>query len=383
MHAPGPGWLYQHAACGLLLTREDGTVLQANQAFAAWVGGAPSTLEGRRFQEFLSVGGRIFHQTHWLPLMRMQGSVREVKLELLGPEGRRLSVLVNGVREERDGQCLHHLALFESVDRDRYEKQLLEARALAETALQEKTQAEAALLLAQAQLEQAYAEATKRASFAEQMVAIVSHDLKTPLSAISMASELLAKAANPARQARLASHIRQAAQRANRLVRDLLDFTSAKVGQGIHVAPQPQPLSPVVAQCVEELAVAFPQARLVYLTRDCASACFDSDRIQQVLTNLVANAVAYGTPGEPITLCTAHRAEGLEVSVHNAGAAIPPGIREGLFDPMVRGTQAGDIHSVGLGLYIVRKIIHAHGGQVSVSSEDGQGTTFRFTLGRL
>ena len=374
--------LFQQAACGLVLTREDGTILRVNDTFCTWVGYSSAELVGRRFQDFLSVGGKIFHQTHWLPLMRMQGSVREVKLDLLDRERRRCAVLVNGVRREHCGDSFHHLAIFETTDRDLYERELLKARKVAEEALQEKTAVEVALREAQAQLNVAYAQAQDRAHFAEQMVAIASHDLKTPLTAILMASQLLRRDVASPRQERLVGHIEESAGRADRLIRDLLDFTLIRVGHGLSVSVSEGDFHHVVGSCVDELRVAFPQANIQHNVLGPGKGTFDSDRLRQVVSNLVSNSVAYGDMTRPITLYSEGHAETFGLAVHNSGDPIPASILDTLFEPMARGTERGDARSVGLGLFIVREIAHAHGGDISVASSEGAGTTFTVRLAK-
>ncbi|WP_263262357.1 PAS domain-containing sensor histidine kinase [Pseudomonas sp. RIT-PI-S] len=368
--------LFESAACGLLVTSEDGLILRANATFCAWLGYQQHELAGRRFQDLLTMGGRIFHQTHWLPLMRMQGSVREVKLELLGQHRQTVAVLINGVRCEQGGAFFHQLAVFGTADRDRYEREILASRKLAEAALREKTAAEAALLDAQRKLSLDYEAAKDRASFAEQMVAIVSHDLKTPLTAIGLASEVLGRGNRDAKESRILGHIRHSAQRAERMIRDLLDFTLVRVGRGIRIVPEPTDLHTVIGRCVEEIQVAFPAAVLRHHAHGSGLAPLDSDRAQQVAANLIANSIAYGEPGQAITVTSRIEGTRASLSVHNTGRPIPENIRDRLFEPMVRGITGGDRRSVGLGLFIVREVVEAHGGRVTVDSSEAEGTTF-------
>lgn len=376
----GADMLFEGAACGLLVTAEDGLILRANATFCTWLGYAQHELAGRRFQDLLTMGGRIFHQTHWLPLMRMQGSVREVKLEVFDHQRRTVGVLINAVRREHGGEFFHQLAVFGTTDRDRYEREILNARKLAEAALQEKTAAEAALLEAQHALSQAYQAAKERATFAEHMVAIASHDLKTPLTAIGLASEMLSRGERSEKETRVLGHIKASAERAERMVRDLLDFTQVKVGQGIRIVAVAADLHAVVARCVEELRVAYPQAMLHHRMLGGGLTLLDSDRTQQVAGNLIANSIAYGAPGAPITITSMVGASHASLSVHNTGPAIPEAIRAALFEPMVRGVTGGDRRSVGLGLFIVREIVQAHGGSVSVASSTEEGTVFTATF---
>lgn len=372
-----PTDLFDSAACALAVTAEDGTILQVNARFSEWLGFSTTELCGKRFQDLLTMGGQIFHQTHLAPMLRMRGSVTEVKLDMLHRDGHKVTVLLNGIKREQTDAVVHDLALFGTTDRDKYERELLNARKLAEALLQEKTDTELALQHAQAELHEAYAISQSRARFAEQMVAIVSHDLKNPLTAIRMASDILARGERTTKERQLLGHIGQSSERAQRMIADLLDFTQARVGQGITIKAAPLDLHEVIHRAVDELRVAFPKASLVHLADGNGDASLDADRVQQIIGNLVANSVAYGDPQRPITITSRLGDNRCEVSVHNYGRVIPKALLAELFEPMTRGTDQGsDVRSVGLGLYIVRELARVHGGDVAVSSCVTGGTTF-------
>ena len=372
-----PADLFDGAACALAVTAEDGTLLRTNLRFSEWLGFSHTELSGRRFQDLLTMGGRIFHQTHLAPMLRMRGSVSEVKLDMLHCDGHKVTVLLNAHAREEAGTVVHDLALFGTTDRDKYERELLNARKLAEALLQERTITEIALQQAQAELSEAYAIAQRRALFAEQMVAIVSHDLKNPLTAIRMATDMLARSERTPKERQLLGHIAQSSERAHRMIADLLDFTQARVGLGISLKTTTLDVHAVIQHAVDELRVAFPQATLVHHAEGTGEARLDADRVQQIIGNLVANSVAYGDLGRPITITSRLGDTGCQVAVHNHGGVIPQTLLARLFEPMTRGTDQGsDVRSVGLGLYIVSELAKAHGGNVAVSSCEHQGTTF-------
>ncbi|NYH11669.1 PAS domain-containing sensor histidine kinase [Pseudomonas moraviensis] len=374
---PDTQTLFDEAPCGLVVTKEDGTILRSNKTFSHSIGLDAQAIIGRRFQDLLTMGGRIFHQTHWSPLMQMQGSVAEVKLDLVHHDKHIVTMLLNGVRREHASGAFYELALFGTKDRDKYERELLNARNVAEDLLREKTAAETALRQTQAELNIAYEKAQLRASFAEQMVAIVSHDLKNPLTAIRMASDILARGERTARETKMLGHISQSADRAERMIADLLDLALARVGQGITINPSTVDLHAFVGASVDELRMAFPEARLLHRCEGTGSARLDADRVQQIIGNLVANSVVYGDVQQPITITSRVEQDHTLVSVQNQGAVIPEPLMGVLFEPMIRGTETGsDARSVGLGLFIVREIVRAHDGVVSVNSTPESGTIF-------
>lgn len=361
----------EDAPCGLVHADEDGAIRWANRTFRRWTGFTAADLAGKRFQDLLTMGGRIFHQTHWHPLLLMQGSVSEVKVELVQRDGEVLPVMVNAVMRDRGGTArLQELAVYVARDRDKYERELVLSRRRLEESL--------------AETRRLQAEAKDRAHFAEQMVGIVSHDLRNPLSVIHMSTTLLERAGVNAQQQAVLGRMARATERANRLISELLDFTQARLGSGIAVQPRPVPLHALVHETVDELRPAFPDRLLRHAREGEEMECpADADRLAQVVGNLVGNAMAYGSPDRPVTVTSRTAGEECEIAVHNFGRAIPADHVSAIFLPMERGDRADKSgRSVGLGLYIVSEIAKAHGGRVAVRSDEATGTEFTISIPR-
>jgi len=354
---PAVDALYEEAPCGLLVTDGAGLVLRANATFCRWAGIEQSELVGkRRFQDLLTVGGRIFHHTHWAPLLRMQGSVSEIKLDLQVTGAKPVPLVLNALRSVRDGHTLHELAVFVAEDRHAYERELLLARQQAEGLLSQEKD---------------------RSVFAEQMVGIVSHDLRNPLSTMSMAAELLGRLGPDVRQAPVIEGLARSVLRARRLIDDLLDFTQARIGRGLPIKIVPLDIHDVVARHVEDLAQSYPDRKFHHVSEGDPRCGADGDRVFQLLGNLVANAVAYGDPGAAITIRSTCRDGHASLEVHNLGRPISAELLPTMFQPMVRGSEApSGTRSVGLGLFIVSEIARAHGGHVAVTSTNEDGTRF-------
>ncbi|HEY8048657.1 MAG TPA: PAS domain-containing sensor histidine kinase [Ramlibacter sp.] len=368
--APDARSAIEDAPCGLLQADEDGFILWANRTFCRWTGYAPHELAGKRFQDLLTMGGRIFHQTHLSPLLLMQGSVSEVKVELVQRDGQPLPVMVNAFMRDRDGRRLQEFAVYVARDRDKYEHELVLSQRKLEGAL--------------AEMGRLQGESKDRAHFAEQMVGIVSHDLRNPLSVIHMSLMLLERTGSTQQQKPVLARIERAAERASRLIAELLDFTQARLGGGIAVQPEPLQLHAFIHDTVDELRHAFPQRMLRHERAGGETGCFaDADRLAQVVGNLVGNAMAYGSPGQPVTVTSRTGAAACEIAVHNFGPPIPDEHAASIFLPMERGERADKGgRSVGLGLYIVSEIAKAHGGRVTVRSNEAMGTEFTVTLPR-
>jgi sigma-B regulation protein RsbU (phosphoserine phosphatase) len=360
--------LFDDAACGLARTDAEGLFQRVNTAFCSWTGYRPEELVGTRtLQDLLTTGGRIFHQTHWAPLLRMQGFVSEIKLEIIERSGQAVPMVMNAVRRERGDTVVHDIAVYVARDRDGYERELVLSRRKMEALAEEASRL--------------HDDAKDRALFAEQMIGIVSHDLRNPLQIIQTGATLLSRGEPSPNQMRVLARVTRAADRANRLIFDLLDFTQARLGKGLQMSLGPMNLRKTVAEAVEELRFAFGRRTLLHVHEGEPRCHGDADRLAQVVGNLVANAVSYSTAESAVTVTSRVEPETFSVSVHNHGAPIPDDVLATLFQPMVRGAVESDQgRSVGLGLFIVSEIVKAHGGRVSVDSRADAGTTFTAVL---
>ncbi|WP_395849350.1 PAS domain-containing protein [Cystobacter fuscus] len=238
----------------------------------------------------------------------------------------------------------------------------------------------AALALDNARL---YQEAQEAIRVREDVVAIVSHDLRTPLNAISLSATALLKREDLDKRTTTAvGRIRAAADRATRMIHDLLDFNQARM-KGIPVHREPLDFHAHVLRVVKEVRLAHPDRHIAFHASGDGRGEWDGDRLAQVVTNLVGNALQHGPPGSPVRVST--RSEGtsvvLEVHNENKGSAIPPKVLSTLFEPYRRGPEAeAGQGSLGLGLFITRQIVLAHGGDIHVRSTPEEGTTFSVLL---
>ncbi|MHC6225659.1 PAS domain-containing sensor histidine kinase [Pseudomonas sp. X10] len=362
---------------GLLLTAEDGRIESANLTFCRWIGYTREDLLRLRIQDLMSLEARTFHQAYWRPLMRLQGAVASVKFELVHHIGYSVPMMLSAISCAHSSGIFHELTLFKAEDWPKYERELVNARLLAERHLANNLKVQRAKDIAQGELYTVYAAAEDRAAFAEQMLGIVTHDLRNPLSAIKMAAEILCRREQDAKTTQLLGHITRSTERAQRLVADLLDFTQIRVGRGIAINPTPLNPHEAVASCLDELRLAFPEYEVLHKAIGEGVLVVDSDRLCQMLGNLVANAMAYGDSKFPVTVTSCVDAETVTFAIHNQGPPIPAGLSHNLFEPMIRGhNENAELRSVGLGLFIVREIAKAHGGEVRVVSSESEGTSF-------
>ena len=229
-----------------------------------------------------------------------------------------------------------------------------------------------------------YQEARDAVRVREDVVAIVSHDLRNPLNAISLSAATLIKREElDARTAKAATRIYSAADRAHRLIRDLLDFTQARVG-GIPISPRTVDLNELARQVVEEVRSAYPERDIVLRVDGECQVEGDPDRLAQVMANLLGNAVQHSPADTSVRMATFAQGEEGLFEVHNMGAPIPAELLPTLFEPFQRGREAGAGAggSLGLGLFITRQIVQAHGGRIEVRSTQEDGTRFTVWLPR-
>jgi PAS domain S-box-containing protein len=224
-----------------------------------------------------------------------------------------------------------------------------------------------------------------RADFEQQLIGIVSHDLRNPLSAITLGAQaLLRRETLDAHATRTAVRILSSAERCTRMVRDLLDFTQARLGGGLPIRLESVDLHLLTRQVLDEVQMSFPERDFQLLQQGDARGEWDGDRMVQLLTNLLTNAAKYSPVDTPITVSTRGGLQGMELEVRNGGTPITPEVLARLFQPMQRGggPSATASRSVGLGLYIVKHIVDVHSGHIDVSSTETAGTVFRVRLPR-
>ncbi|WP_026072405.1 sensor histidine kinase [Nodosilinea nodulosa] len=219
-------------------------------------------------------------------------------------------------------------------------------------------------------------------------LAILSHDLRNPLNSIRMAAQLASRSPNDALgSAKALSMIERNVDTITRLTNDLIDFASTGLGSGMPLTRSPLNLEKLARNVFEEFCFAHPQRTLRFHSSGDLTGDWDAARLRQVISNLVGNALQHGANEGAVELAIASEASTVAVSVHNEGPPIPPEMLTAIFNPLVRYTKAeSEAHqvssSIGLGLYIVREVVVAHGGTIAVASTAQEGTTFTARLPR-
>ena len=222
----------------------------------------------------------------------------------------------------------------------------------------------------------------------EMFLAVLGHDLRSPLGALSGCLQLLAKfdPAAPQREKAFAIANRSVAN-IDMMITDLLEYTRTRLGRGIEVLPIVGDMGELCKDTFEEMRAAYSSRLLEFERLGDLTIAFDGPRMRQVLTNLLGNAVQHGDPIFPVHMSVRGGSE-VVITVSNYGVPIPPESLQVIFDPLVQlakhKTAANErpSTSLGLGLFIAREIVNAHGARITVSSSAESGTVFAVHMKR-
>jgi PAS domain S-box-containing protein len=397
--------LYESAPCGYLSTLPDGTIIRANQTFLSWIGMDRQALVGHKcFQDLLSIGAKIFYDTHFAPLLRMQGFVNEIAFDLTCAEGRLLPVLANTVqkRDAAGRPVVHRITLFNATDRRKYERELLLARQKAEQATEELRRLNETLeeRVAQEVAERMKAEEALRQ--AQKMEAVgqltggIAHDFNNLLTIIVGNIELLQRRLPEGfdRLQRAADHAMEATRRAATLTQRLLAFSRQQP-----LDPKPIDANKLVAGMSDLLRRTLGETVMLetVLAGGLWRTQVDPNQLENAILNLAVNARDAMPDGGKLTIETANACldeayvESLTepvpagqyvlVAVSDTGTGMDKATMEKVFEPFFTTKEAGK--GTGLGLSQVYGFVRQSNGHVRIYSELGEGTTIKIYLPRL
>jgi phosphoserine phosphatase RsbU/P len=357
--------LFENAPCGYLTIGPDGRIKKVNATLTAWTGIEADKFVGRRLHQFLNMAGRIYYETHIAPLLRMQGFFNEFALDFETAAGERLPVIANAAerRDAEGGLLFTAVVVLKATDRRRYERELVDSKSA---------------------LQKGLATQQETAELREQFIAVLGHDLRNPLAAISAGARILQRsgALKEQKELRVVDMINSTVARMSDLIDDILDFARGRLGGGITLHRDVRPLEPVLEQVADELRTASPQRVIETSFKIGHPINCDRTRIGQLASNLMGNALTHGAPDQPIRVGAATEGDVFELWVANAGDPIPEAAMQRLFEPFFRGEVRNSRQGLGLGLHIASQIAQAHGGRIEVTSTpDETRFTFRMPLG--
>jgi PAS domain S-box-containing protein len=394
--------LFENAPCGYISAASDGRIILANKTLSSWLGMSGDKIVGRKFIDFLTMPGKIFFETHFAPLLTMQGAFNEVALDMVKADGTRLPVLVNAVARLADDGAVNfiRITIFNATDRRRYEKELLEARAAAErsaaalkdlnatleeriaTAVQEKTAAESALHQAQ------------KIEALGHLTGGVAHDFNNMLAVVigglNMAQRRIARGALDDLPKLLEAAL-DGANRAATLTQRLLAFSRQQP-----LSPQAVDANKLVANMAEILASTLgePIQKETVLAAGLWRTKADPNQLENAVLNLAVNARDAMPEGGKLTIETANAhidetyaaehdirpGQYVMIAVTDTGCGMPPEVVKKAIDPFFTTKPVGK--GTGLGLSQVFGFAKQSNGHMKIYSEVGIGTTMKIYLPR-
>ncbi|WIJ23408.1 PAS domain-containing hybrid sensor histidine kinase/response regulator [Devosia sp. RR2S18] len=399
--------LFERAPCGYVIADSSGRIIRANTTLADWIGTDTSALTGKRFQDLLNIAGKIYYETHFAPLLRMQGFFNEVALDLVSAGGQSLPVLVNAA-EARDehGPKFLRITIFNATDRRRYERELLDARAEAQAASAALKELNAFLEVRVREAVEERLEAEERLRQAQKMEAIgqltggVAHDFNNLLTVIiggldtiNRQIELLPESEPKKRILRARNMAAIGAQRAASLTSRLLAFSRRQP-----LDPKPLNINKLLREVSDLLhrtlgeAVSFEAVEYAGLW----PALVDPSELSNALVNLAVNARDAMPEGGRLTIETSNiyldepylasfdepvpPGQYVLIAVSDTGTGMDKAMISKVFEPFFTTKEAGK--GTGLGLSQVYGFIRQSGGHIRIYSELGQGTSVKLYLPR-
>jgi len=344
----------EHAPCGLLTFSDDGTIRYANPCLHRWLERAPGSLSNTRLEQILSPAARVFHSTHFFPLLKLHGVAEEIFLTLRTASGTDLPVLVNGVREPAADPPLNHCGLVTMRRRKEFEAALVETRRAAEAATVAK----------------------------DEFLAVVSHELRAPLSAISGWIHLARSGKlDAAMMDRALETIERSARTQAQLIEDLLDVSRIVSGK-MRVSPKALNLGAVVESALET-ARPSANAKKISLcaTLDHHAGIVHADpaRMQQIVWNLVSNAIKFTPKGGRVEVVLSRVASHVRIAVADTGVGISGEQLPYVFERFWQASPGGrrEAAGLGIGLSICRSLVELQGGSIRADSAGtGEGSVF-------
>jgi PAS domain S-box-containing protein len=347
-------------------------MLDPKGCVTSWNVGA-QRIKGYRAEEIIGQ-----HLSRFYPEEDVRAGKCEHELEVAASVGRFED---EGWRVRKDGsQFWANVIISRMVERDgtligfaKVTRDLTQRRALEEERVRRAT------------LEQALLEQQRTEELRELLLGVVGHDLRSPLASITMGTAMMLKRGKlEDSDSKTAARIARSADRMSKIISQLLDFTRVRLGGGIPIDRKAVDLAELCAEVIAEQETVHPD-RALRLDADVDThGMWDRERLAQVVSNLIGNAIRHGKPNGPIDVRLRGQSDVVCLQIHNEGPPIPADVLPSIFDPFRRhGVPAGQrSEGLGLGLFIVREMVKAHSGEIGVQSTEAAGTTFSVTLPR-
>ncbi len=352
--------LLNNAPCGFLAFTEDGTILQVNETLAAWLDYKPEQLTDQPLDSILTLGSRLFCQTHFFPLLKLQGYVEELYFSLRSKNEESVPMLVNTQRRTREGQVVYDCIFMRMNRRDQYENKILLAKQLAEESSQAKVD----------------------------ILTMLSHEFRTPLNAIMGFTEILSLELENVltkTQKEYIASINTGSEELLHLTSSILQYFEIDMGQA-EFDIQPINIEGTLIQAEIAMVKRLREAKLNYNREDCDQNLMvyaDLNFMQQILVNLLENAIKFSEEGDSVYITCTETKNKVFIHVSDTGQGIPDDQLQRIFEPFIQLNRAQiktNQKGVGLGLAISRNLARSMNCDITARSTLGQGSIFTVAL---
>lgn len=348
-----------HIPCGYLEFNDDGILTKVNNRLCNIFNYPDKELIDHHIETILSPGAEIFFQTHLFPMLKMEKQANEIYLTLQSKDGENIPVLINAERSEENDDAINRCIVVQMERRSEYEDRILYDKKKAE----------------------------KKSDKKEKLLSMMSHELRNPLNAILGMVDLLSEELNGDagdKERKYLGLIKNAGKDLARLADDILNF--AKLESGYFDVNNQVVLLEEVLMNSFMMTMHEAEDKGIELSRSektDLNVMADKDRLKQVLMNLLTNAVKYTESGGKVILSTEQEGEFAKIDVTDTGVGIPPDKIDEIFQPfnqMDNSNSGSDNSGFGLGLPITKKLVDLMGGDITVSSKKGEGSTFSIKI---
>lgn len=378
--------LYHLAPCGYVYTMEDGTLIEVNDTYLAYTGySREAIIKNKKFEDFLSIGGKIYFETHFTPLLLMQGEVSQISLDLIKKDGSRFPVLVNATKHFASDQLQGYIQfiVFDITQRKQYEVELLNAKRKSDELLAQLINTNKELKSNIQVIEEQSQQLEELNATKDKFFSIVAHDLKSPLNSLKSFSSMLIDHFDNLNKDEILTMSKQIYDSVNSTIKmadnliswAMLQMEDSKFNEEIiNVKDISSNIFGVYQKVALEKGI-----NLSFSVDNALTIIGDKNQIEFVIRNLVNNAIKFTHKNGFVSLTAKSLTDGLvQISVSDNGVGISDEIKSKLFSISnkhnTKGTEGEK--GTGLGLMMSNEFMKLNGGQIEIESSLGKGSTF-------
>ncbi len=378
--------LYHHAPCGYLYTKEDGTLIEMNDTFLAFTGySREEIIENRRFEDFLTLGGKIYYETHFAPLLNMQGEVSQINFDFIRKDETRFPVLINAIKESANEKQHNYIQfiVLDITQRKQYEMELMNAKRKSEELLTQLRNVNEELTSNIQVIAEQRDQLEKLNTTKDKFFSIVAHDLKSPLNSLKSFSSLLINhidSLNKDEILTMSKQLRDSVDNTIKMADNLITWAMVQM-EDYKFNEETIKVKDITSNiCDVYQDVALKKGINVNCSvEDSLTITGDKNQIEFVIRNLVNNAIKFTHKHGFVSLTAKSLPDGqVQISVSDSGVGISDEFKRKLFSISKEQSTIGTDgeKGTGLGLMLSYEFMKLNGGQIDIESSLGKGTTF-------